>query len=334
MTYRKFSSRTGAAAVILILALLAVSALPALAAVELTVFTATAQADNTIRVYWEAATELNTAAYRLYRAETQIPTDWGTPIHEVAAAGGVSRAEYTYADVNVTPGVTYYYRLVDISVSSQVTEHQIVSARIMLPGETATNTPPTTDARTPVPTATTGPGSVVVEPTATATLPPPTATQRFTNTPPAPAASAPFGTPVVSAPTSPVFANPSIPTLPVVASLATPTGQPLLPTPAPVALPPTIPPPPTVPLLPSPTIAIVAQAPVAGLETATPVPTREVTPIIFGATSEAPEAPGSEQAAAAQGGRNMGGVLVAGGALVGLAGIAAAVLLFARARKG
>jgi hypothetical protein len=319
-----------AAAGVLVLALLAIVALPAGAAVTLTEFTATARPDNTIRVFWAAATELDTASYQLFRADTAAPTDWGAPIYLVAAGGGVSAASYEHIDRNVTPGVTYWYMLSDISIDGTPGSNGPVQARILLSGETPTNTPTATATlNTNIPTATTGPGFV---PTATATLPPPTATRQFTNTPVgAGAVATPFGTPVLSAPTSPVVGARATATIAVAAAVATPTGQALIPTTAPAAVAPTVPPP-TVPP-PSPTVAIVAQAPGAGLETATLVPTREVTPIIFGASENTTETPVPAQDVAAQGGRNTGGVLAAGGALLGLAGIVAAALLFLRSRK-
>jgi hypothetical protein len=312
---------------ILAVALLAAVALPALAAVTLTAFRATPQADNTILVYWASATELDTASYQLFRSQIASPGDWGAPIDQQAAQGSLSPAEYRYVDQAVTPGETYYYRLVDISVSGMLTDHGTQSARILLPGETATNTPTATSTFTTVPTATTGAGSGFA-PTATATQPPPTATRQFTNTP----VVSPIGTPVLSAPTAPVIVGRASPTPLPGASLATPTGQPQLATAAPAGQLPT-----TAPIMPppgdTPTVAVLAQASGSGLETATSVPTREVTPIIFASETRTAADTASDQAVASQGSRNMGPALAVGGGLLGLAGIAAAALLFIRSRK-
>jgi hypothetical protein len=311
---------------ILAVALLAAVALPALASVTLTAFRATAQADNTILVYWASATELDTASYQLFRSQIASPGDWGAPIDQQAAQGSLSPAEYRYIDQAVTPGETYYYRLVDISVSGTLTDHGTQSARILLPGETATNTPTATSTFTSVPTATTGAGSGFA-PTPTATQPPPTATRQFTNTP----AVSPIGTPVLSAPTAPVIIGRASPTPLPGASVATPTGQPQLATAAPAGQLPT-----TAPIMPpsdTPTVAVVAQVSGSGLETATPVPTREVTPIIFASETRTVADTASNQAVASQGSRNMGPALAVGGGLLGLAGIAAAALLFIRSRK-
>jgi hypothetical protein len=317
-------------ALLLALALLVTNALPALGSVTLTTFTATARSEsNTIRVFWSAATELDTASYQLFRADSATPTDWGAPIHQVAAGGSVSSADYEYVDASVTAGVSYYYRLVDIAVGGAATPHGPVSARLTLPGEVATATITPSPTLQVVPTATTGAGGGFV-PTATSTLPPPTATRQFANTP----TNAPAGTPVLTAPTSAVVAPRLSPTPLPGAAVATPTGQPVIPTVAPLASP--LPSPAITAVLPTapPTAAVVAQEPGAGLETPTSVPTREVTPIIFAAseTREAQATADSEQTVAAQG-RNTGAALAVGGAALGLAGIGAAVVLFLKSRK-
>lgn len=329
--FQRLSSLAGKiGALLLALALLLTSALPALGFVTLTAFTATARAEtNTIRVFWSAATELETASYQLFRADSATPNDWGAPIHQVAAGGSVSSAEYEYVDAAVIPGVSYYYRLVDIEVSGVMTPHGPVSARIILPGEVPTPTITPSPTLQVVPTATTGSGGGFV-PTPTPTSPPPTATRQFENTP----TTAPAGTPVLSAPTSPVVAPGVSPTLLPGAAVATPTGQPAFPTVAPLASP--FPSPVMTATLPTapPTVAVVEQAAGAGIETPTSVPTREVTPIIFAAseTREAQATADSEQTVAAQG-RNTGAALAVGGAALGLAGIGAAAVLFLKSRK-
>ncbi len=323
--------RIRASAFFVALALLIALALPALAAVTLTEFTATPLPDGTIRIYWAAATELDTASYQLFRAETTSPAGgWGAPICQKVAGGSLSPASYECIDPNVTPGVTYYYMLSDISVQGVAGQNGPVEARVPVAGETPTNTPsPTPTLNFNIPTITPGPGVPVS--TATPTTPPPTATQRFTNTP----VVAPVGTPVLSSPTAVIVAGRATATRLPGASLATPTGQPQIPTVPPVAVVPTVAVVAAAPPTETPTITVVTQAPGAGAETATPVPTREVTPIIF-AASETREAEtlSSVETVAAQGSRNMTPALAIGGGLLGLAGIAAAALLFLKSRKG
>lgn len=334
MIYRKPTSRTlRAAAFFLILALLIPAALPLFAAVSLTEFSARPQDNGTILITWAAATELDIASYKLFRAGSASPDNWGAPIYEVAAGGSVSPANYEWVDGAVTPGVTYYYMLSDISNNGAVGENGPVQARVALGDETPTNTPTATATLNPnVPTATTGPGSGSggVVGTATLTTVPPTATRQYTNTP----VATPAGTAVLTSPTVAVVVTRATPTVPVAAAIVTPTGQPLMPTTAPAALPPTEAPPTLAPM-PSPTVAVVAQATEVGAETATPVPTREVTPIVFAASeTQAPNAvSGSEQAVASQGGRSINAALAVGGGALGLAGLLAAAWLFLRSRK-
>jgi len=333
MTYRKRNPRPlRAAALFLILALLIPAALPTSAAVTLTEFSATPQDNGTIRITWAAATELDIASYQLFRADTPSPTGWGSPIYEVAAGGSVSPANYEHIDGAVTPGVTYYYMLSDISVGGDVGENGPVQARISMGNETATYTPTATATLNPnVPTATTGPGSGSggIVGTATLTSAPPTATRQYTNTP----VSAPVGTAGLTSPTVAVVVTRVTPTVPVVgAAIVTPTGQPLLPTTAPAALLPTALPA-TLPPMPSPTDAVVAQVTDAGPQTATPVPAREVTPVVFAASETQEPTAVTQQDVASQGSRNMNTALAIGGGALGLAGLLAAAWLFLRSRK-
>ena len=331
MTFRKRYPRTfRAAAVVMLLALTLAVSIPVLASVTLTAFEAVAQDNSTIRVTWAAATELDTASYQLYRSESASPTDWGNPIYAVAAGGSVSPANYEYIDSAVTAGVTYYYRLNDISTQGTPTSHGPKPARIMLPGEVATSTPTSTATWTMPPTATTGfVGASGGTPTPT--LPPPTATRRYTNTP----AISPLATPFPGAPTSVAVSGRVQPTPLPGARVATPTGSPVVMPTAPLASEPTAAVLAAQPTL-MPTVALLAQAPGAGQETATPVPSREVTPIIFSAseTKEAGAMAGSSEAVASQGGRSTTLALTVGGAALGLAGLLAALLLFLRSRKG
>lgn len=116
-------------AVILAVLCLAVFVQAGQASIILVSFTATAQADDTILVAWETGTELYTSGYRLYRSESEAPADWGEPVAAFAAGDGVSPHTYEYLDVDVTPGVRYYYLLEDISTTSVVTPHGPVSAQ-------------------------------------------------------------------------------------------------------------------------------------------------------------------------------------------------------------
>jgi len=150
------------------------------AAVILVDMTATAQADGTILVEWETATELDTAAFRLYRAQaTSGP--WNNPIYQQVAQGdGATGATYTFLDTDVARGITYYYLLEDISQDGTPTKWMdfIRSATVLDPGQ-ATFTPTLTATST----ATPGPSPTPTRTRTPTPTDPPTATRRVTNTP-------------------------------------------------------------------------------------------------------------------------------------------------------
>ncbi len=101
--------------------LVALAAAPILnvrASVTLSEMTATAQTDGTIKVWWVTATELNTAAFQLYRS-LSATTPWGqwTAIGaQIGALGdGITPTTYDeFFDNNLTPGTTYCYLLEEL----------------------------------------------------------------------------------------------------------------------------------------------------------------------------------------------------------------------------
>jgi hypothetical protein len=126
------------------------------AAVTLVDMNATAQANSTILVAWETATELNTAAFSLYRAEA-ANGPWDTVVNTQPAQGnGAAGATYGFVDTDVEVGTRYYYLLEEIESDGTRTklEDFIVSAMVLAPEATRTTTPgPTpTPTRTPTPT--------------------------------------------------------------------------------------------------------------------------------------------------------------------------------------
>ena len=92
-------------------------------AVSLLSFTATGQ-DDSVRVSWETAREIDNMGFYLYRATSP----WGpfTRLTDKLIPGltfSVVGKTYTYEDTNVTPGKLYYYRLEDIDVHGKRTFH-------------------------------------------------------------------------------------------------------------------------------------------------------------------------------------------------------------------
>ena len=121
-------------------------------------FEAAPQADASILVVWETASELNTVAFSLYRATTEAGP-WDTPIDRQPARGdAVTGASYLYRDTQVTPGIRYYYLLEELTQAGAGQRFGPVSARIGLPPEpTSTPTPTATGTQqtsTPTPTLT------------------------------------------------------------------------------------------------------------------------------------------------------------------------------------
>jgi hypothetical protein len=304
---------------------------PASASVALLYFKAT-PGGSSIELEWQTATELDVVVFRVYRAQSESPGDWGTPITTQRALGDVVTGHtYQYTDGDATRGVKYDYLLREETSSGEADVKQI-SAGIGVPTDTPTPTvtlPPTATATwTPLP------GSrILASPTATGVQP--TATRRFTDGPPtaAPTTPAPRAGSTVAAPRVPTrtplpgarVATPTGPaprvTLPVGSM---PTLIPELPTPEQLAQ--------VEPAAPTPDAAAIE---VGQVETPTPVPTKSETPVIFSSAAEetGSPTPGSAEQVAEQGNRSTALPLVLGGSAIGLAALAVAVLLFLRSRR-
>jgi hypothetical protein len=94
------------------------------ASVGLIDMTARAQADGTILVEWETATELNTLSFCLYRDLTASgPWTEDKIVDEQAAQGdSTTGATYTFVDSDVEAGTTYYYLLEEIDADGTRTK--------------------------------------------------------------------------------------------------------------------------------------------------------------------------------------------------------------------
>ena len=75
-----------------------------------------------VTVEWSTATELNTAGFNLYRADTE-----SGPFQKVnadlipASPDPLVGGTYTFTDTNVSAGRTYFYRLEDVETSGAAT---------------------------------------------------------------------------------------------------------------------------------------------------------------------------------------------------------------------
>lgn len=332
------------------------------AAVSLISFTATPQSDGSILVAWETGSELDTIAFSLFRSDSagghgDQPVD-RQPAQGDRATGG----RYKYKDVNITPGVRYYYYLEEMTQSGSGQKFGPVNAGVGLATEptatvTATPTAPAEAGATATVTAAAPPGS-----TATMTVPPaapasgtatatatqtrsreePTATRAYTNTP-QPNATA-TGRPAVVPPGALPGASPGAPSATPApgapGAVTTPSGGPPAAT-APVGANTTpLPTNPPAGAAPSPSPQFETTG--APAEAAAPTPRVTQPPRIFESAATVlpaggtPQRPSSQAAAPSADGaeRNTRLVLFLGGGAIGLAVVlgAAAVLIW-RARS-
>ena len=101
-------------------------------AVTLASFSAEPNVDR-VTVDWETVSELDNAGFNLYRS-----ADAAGPLTLLAylpsqAPGSTAGAAYSYDDLDVQPGQTYWYTLEDVSLSGATTLHGPVSATVQAP---------------------------------------------------------------------------------------------------------------------------------------------------------------------------------------------------------
>ena len=102
-------------------------------AVDLAAFTAEPQG-NAIRVTWETAQELDNLGFNLYRSTTPAGpwTQVNTELIPAQNPGATFGATYEWLDADVTPDVTYFYRLEDVDIHGASTFHGPIS---IMPGQ-------------------------------------------------------------------------------------------------------------------------------------------------------------------------------------------------------
>lgn len=92
-------------------------------------FVITFLAPPAITVEWSTASELNTAGFNIYRALS--PDDPGTRLNAAlipASPDPLVGGSYTYTDMQVTPGQTYYYRLEEVETDGSLSSQGVVAA--------------------------------------------------------------------------------------------------------------------------------------------------------------------------------------------------------------
>jgi hypothetical protein len=175
---------------------------PVRAAIDLGSFTATPQ-DGSVLIEWETVTEFDIASFQVLRSD-QENGDFSEISDFIPSKGaGLTGAQYSYPDTEVTNGVTYYYRLRAFDQNNISEDYdQTISATPGTPTPTLTPTQ-TEESQDPTSTSTPKPTDI---PTATRTptptddsYPPPA-----TTAPPTPypgiATKAPTSTPAASYP--------------------------------------------------------------------------------------------------------------------------------------
>jgi len=101
-------------------------------AVELVSFTAEAcEQPVCVLLRWQTATEIDTAGFHLWRGEDEYGefhrfTDGLIPAEGTSSMGAL----YTHEDTDVTPGMTYWYKLEDIEHSGASTFHGAVKVEM------------------------------------------------------------------------------------------------------------------------------------------------------------------------------------------------------------
>lgn len=84
-----------------------------------------------IRVEWSTETEMNTAGFNVYRAESPDgPFDIKVNAELIPASPDpLSGGKYSLIDRAARPGVTYYYRLEEVEKTGLVSSHGPIQAR-------------------------------------------------------------------------------------------------------------------------------------------------------------------------------------------------------------
>ena len=95
-------------------------------------FGAQGQSDRVV-LSWQTNTEANNAGFNVYRADSAAGLRTLLTYVPSQAPGSTQGYAYTYDDLAVQPGQTYWYWLEDISLGGVATLHGPVSATVSVP---------------------------------------------------------------------------------------------------------------------------------------------------------------------------------------------------------
>jgi hypothetical protein len=92
-----------------------------------------AQQGQAVRVAWETVSETDNAGFNLYRSGSAAGPQSLLGFTPSQAPGATQGASYSYEDIDVQPGQTYWYWLEDVSLGGATTLHGPVSASVQAP---------------------------------------------------------------------------------------------------------------------------------------------------------------------------------------------------------
>jgi hypothetical protein len=83
-----------------------------------------------VDVFWETKTEIGTLGYHIYRSESTNAAAIRITQELIAATGDETKGgKYSYRDLDVKAGQTYYYELEEVELSGEKNKYQLTSAK-------------------------------------------------------------------------------------------------------------------------------------------------------------------------------------------------------------
>lgn len=91
--------------------------------------------ENQVLLTWDTVSEISNLGFNLYRSDSpdQVGELITAQMIPSQSPGSIQGFTYTFADSNVTPGVTYWYTLEDLDMSGATNRHGPVSAVPQIP---------------------------------------------------------------------------------------------------------------------------------------------------------------------------------------------------------